>query len=129
MTELFIRLLQISLSASWLVMLVVVLRLLLRRWPRWVFPVLWSLVGVRLLFPVSIVSRLSLVPQVSSIRFDAVVETGVTDSGNSLLSIGSLIWAVGVAFLLSYGLLSYLLLRRKLLTAIRQEDRIYRKHA
>ena len=126
MTELFIRLLQISLSASWLVMLVVVLRLLLRRWPRWVFPVLWSLVGVRLLFPVSIVSRLSLVPQVSSIRFDAVVETGVTDSGNSLLSIGSLIWAVGVAFLLSYGLLSYLLLRRKLLTAIRQEDRIYR---
>lgn len=126
MTELFMRLLQISLSASWLVMLVVVLRLLLRRWPRWVFPVLWSLVGVRLLFPVSIVSRFSLVPQVSSISFDAIVETGVTDSGNRMLSIGSLIWAVGVAFLLCYGLLSYLLLRRKLLTAIRQEDRIYR---
>jgi len=126
MTELFMRLLQISLSASWLVLLVVVLRLLLRRWPRWVFPVLWSLVGVRLLFPVSIVSRFSLVPQVSSISFDAIVETGVTDSGNRMLSIGSLIWAVGVAFLLCYGLLSYLLLRRKLLTAIRQEDRIYR---
>lgn len=126
MTELFLRLVRISLSASWLVLLVVGLRLLLRHWPRWVFPILWSLVGIRLLLPVSILSRFSLVPQMSSVPIGEHLQTDTTPSGTPFAAIACLIWAAVAVALLLYGLFSYLLLRRKLRTAIRQEDRIYR---
>jgi len=62
-SELFLKIVNMSISAGWLVLAVLALRLLLRKAPRWVYVLLWGLVAVRLVCPVSIESALSLIPQ------------------------------------------------------------------
>ena len=57
MAELFVKILNMSISAGWLILLVVLLRLLFRKMPKWIMVLLWGIVGLRLLLPVS---RLSL---------------------------------------------------------------------
>lgn len=62
MSELFLRILNMSIAASWLALVVMVLRLLLKKAPRWTVFFLWALVAVRLVLPISLESRFSLVP-------------------------------------------------------------------
>lgn len=126
MTEVFFRLLKISLYAGWLVLAILLLRLVLRRWPKWVFPALWSLVGIRLLLPVSVLSRFSLLSLFSSESVEAYAKTADAASGLQSFPAVGFVWIVGAAALLLYGLFSVLLLRRKLQTAVLQEGRVYR---
>lgn len=63
MEALFLKLLRMSLSASVLVLAVLVLRLVLRRAPKWTHVLLWALVALRLLCPFTVESSLSLQPQ------------------------------------------------------------------
>lgn len=62
LSELFLKILDMSLSASWLVLAVIVARLVLRKAPKWVNVLLWGLVAVRLLCPFTPESSLSRVP-------------------------------------------------------------------
>ena len=62
MGELFLGFVNKSISAGWLVLAVVILRPLLKKAPKWLNPVLWSMVGLRLILPFSIESVLSLIP-------------------------------------------------------------------
>ena len=62
MEGVFIHLLNMSISAGWLILAVLVLRLLLRKAPRWIFVMLWGIVAIRLILPVTIESPLSLQP-------------------------------------------------------------------
>ena len=68
MTKVFFTVLNLSLSAGWLVLAIVILRLILRRAPRWIFPLFWGLIGLRLLLPFSIESALSLLPTAETVR-------------------------------------------------------------
>ena len=61
MTELFYTILNMSISASWIVLAVMLLRLLLKKAPKWVSVLLWSVVGLRLVMPFSIESIFSLI--------------------------------------------------------------------
>ncbi len=72
MTELFLDILSLSLSASWLVAALMVLRLVLPKAPKAMYVALWGLVALRLILPVSLESSLSLVPE--EIGSGAVVE-------------------------------------------------------
>ena len=63
MDTLFLKVLNMSISASWLVLIVLALRLLLKKSPKWIHVALWALVAVRLICPVSIESVLSLIPE------------------------------------------------------------------
>ncbi len=63
MTNLFLKILNMSLSATWLVLAVLLLRLLLRKAPKWINVLLWGLVAVRLLCPFTIQSSLSRIPE------------------------------------------------------------------
>jgi len=74
MADLFIKILNMSISAGWLILLVVFLRLLFRKMPKWIMVLLWGIVGLRLLLPVSLESRLSLIPSAETISVD---ESGV----------------------------------------------------
>ena len=58
----FTHILNLSLSASWLVLAIAGLRLLLKRAPKALHCALWALVAIRLLCPVSLQSELSLIP-------------------------------------------------------------------
>jgi len=62
MEALFLKLLNLSMTAGWLILAIVVLRLMFRRAPRWVFCLLWGLVALRLVVPFSLESALSLIP-------------------------------------------------------------------
>ncbi|MBQ2902697.1 MAG: M56 family metallopeptidase [Agathobacter sp.] len=62
MEALFLQILSMSVSASWLIVAVILIRFLLKKAPKGFRYVLWALVGIRLLCPVFIESDFSLVP-------------------------------------------------------------------
>ena len=67
MSELFLKIINMSISASWLVLAVLMLRFVLKKAPKWVNVLLWGIVAVRLVFPFSIESALSLIPSAETI--------------------------------------------------------------
>lgn len=76
MSELFLKLLNISIAAGWLVLAVVLLRFVLKTSPKWVRCLLWGLVALRLLLPFTIESRLSLLPSRETVQTESVsIET------------------------------------------------------
>lgn len=85
MENLFMKLVEMSISASWVVLAVLVLRLLLKRSPRWIHVALWAMVALRLIFPLSLKSALSLNPTEWT---DRIVE----DLPNSYVGSSSSYW-------------------------------------
>lgn len=153
MTELFLQVVNLSISASWLIAAVLVLRLLLKKAPRWISVLLWGLVAIRLVCPLSIESALSLLPSASTIPSDIMtnpspsIETGIpaldrvvnpviehsfapqpAASANPLqilLPLLAVTWAAGAVLLVLYAGISYLQLRRRVSTAVRLRDNIF----
>lgn len=153
MSDLFLKIINMSISASWLVLAVLLLRIVLKKAPKWVNVLLWGIVAVRLAFPFSIESALSLIPSAETISpgimMDTVpsVQTGVPAINNVInpvigsslapapgasanplqiwIPILSIVWAVGVAALLLYTAVSYWRLRRKVSEAVILRDNIY----
>ena len=78
MSDLFINLLNMSITASWLVLAVIVLRFLLKKAPKWINAVLWSFVGFRLVCPFSFESVLSLIPSAETVPTDIVYSQSPT---------------------------------------------------
>ncbi len=153
METIFLQLLNRSVAASWLILAILFLRIVLRKAPKSLFCILWALVAIRLVFSISISSGFSLVPSAETISPTILYETTPTitsgipavnaalnpvisksltpvpgDSANPiqiLLSIISRIWAAGALILFVYAVFSYHRLSRKVSTAVRLEDRIY----
>lgn len=147
MEAVFLKVVNLGLSAGWLVLAVLVLRLVLRRAPRWMLCALWGLVALRLICPVSIESALSLVPSDQTLPAEILtaaapeIRSGVTAidrvvnpvltqtmapapgaSANPtqiLSTVLTWVWVAGVAAMLLYALVSTLLLRRRVATATR----------
>jgi len=87
MSEIFIKLLNMSISASWLVLSVVILRLLLKRSPKWIACILWAMVAVRLLCPFSLESVLSLIPSAETVPEKIIYsESPEIDSGIPIIN-------------------------------------------
>ena len=59
----FTKVLTMSISASWLVLAVAALRVLLKKSPKWIHVALWALVALRLVCPFSLESTFSLIPE------------------------------------------------------------------
>ena len=74
MGEVFLKLLNMSMTAGWLILAVLCVRFLFRKMPRWIYCVAWGMVAVRLVVPFSIESAFSLLPSAEPIRSDAMVE-------------------------------------------------------
>ncbi len=142
MSGIFLKIVNMSISASWLVLAVVLLRMVLKKAPRWICILLWGFVAIRLICPFSLESKLSLIPSgetiVSGQQFD--IQTGVPEvdallvgqqasaPGNQAfpeLTTLTALWIAGIAVLLTYTAVSYLLLRRKVITAVRLRDNIF----
>ena len=70
MNELFLKIINMSISASWLILAVLILRLVLKKAPKWVNVLLWGIVAVRLICPLSFESALSLIPSSETIPLD-----------------------------------------------------------
>jgi len=145
-TDLFLKFLNMSITAGWFVLAVIGARFLLKKAPRWISVALWSLVAVRLIFPFSFESLLSLVPDSEPIPPDILISSSpALDSGipavnqvvNPILSqvlspnpgdsinplqvlawIGTGIWILGMAVMGIYAVISTLRIRRRLREAV-----------
>ena len=74
MTEAFLKLLNRSISAGWLILAVLVLRFALKKAPKCVSVLLWGIVAVRLICPFSIESALSLIPSRETISSEIMMD-------------------------------------------------------
>ena len=82
MGEVLVKLLNMSIAASWLILTVCLLRVLMKRAPRWIICALWGLVAIRLICPVAIESEISLIPSIEPIQMEQA-QSVVIPSGTS----------------------------------------------
>lgn len=82
MNTLFIRLLNLSIAATWIILAVILIRALTKKAPKWFPCLLWVLVGIRLLCPVTIQSPLSLVPS------DEAIPENITEMEDPRINTG-----------------------------------------
>ena len=153
MNVLFLKIINMSISASWLVMAVLILRLVLKKAPKWVNVLLWGIVAVRLICPFSFESALSLIPSAETFPEKAIsgpsfdVQTGITpvdnrindylgdryfegvtvpaNTGNNIMTILSIVWTIGILLLIAYTVISYWRLHREIDTAVRYKDNLF----
>ena len=149
MTAVFLKLLNMSIAASWLVLAVIALRFLLKKAPRWISCLLWGIVALRLVMPFTIESALSLIPSgeviplnIASSQTPAIysgipaVNSAVnpmvtqhfaagTSSLETLLGYGACLWFAGVLLMLLYSCVTYWKLRRQVAVSIPQGTNIY----
>ncbi len=153
MSDFFLTLVNMSIAAGWLTLAVLVLRLLLRRAPKWIAVLLWGLVAVRLVCPFTIESALSLIPSAETVsptimmEREPQIDTGVPILNSAvnpiiseaftpepmasanplqiLIPVAAQLWLVGVAALLVYTAVSYYRVKRRVATAVLLRDNIY----
>lgn len=157
MTEFFLKIMNMSISASFVVLAVLILRLVLKKVPKWANVLLWGIVAIRLLCPFSIESALSLIPSTETVSTDIMMDTTPTiHTGVSAInyvvnpviskslapskgaSINPLqiwipmltgIWMIGFVSLLVYTAISYWRLRRKVSTAVLLHGNIFQSES
>lgn len=138
MNALFSQLLRQSLTAGWIILALVALRPLLKKAPRWVSCLLWSLPAVRLLVPATLQSRVSLVPQqiaagelnltpipMTHIPIPTAPEAAPAVQRFSWEAVLPWLWLLGMAALSVYALFSYIRLLRRVQVSIRVGDRVF----
>lgn len=155
MVAVFLKLLNMSITAGWTVLAVMLLRFLLRKMPKQFTCMLWGLVGLRLIFPFSPESIFSLIPSAKTLpetlqpgefpeihsgvtAIDRVVnpaakysfsrlpvETSGADALKFILHGAVLIWFSGMCLMLLYLVFSYLRLQKKMRTAVLLRDNIW----
>lgn len=151
MGDVFLQLFNTGITACWVILAVLLLRLLLNKAPKWIRLPLWAIVGVRLVIPFSIESKLSLIPSTDTIcadynstpiinsgihMLDAPVNSYIRDSYsegvtvaagtfNNTASVCAVIWFVGMLLMLAYCIFSYAKLRHSVATAVLLKDNIY----
>ena len=157
MADIFLKVINMSISATWIVLTVLLLRLLLKKAPKWITVLLWGVVAVRLICPFSIESIMSLVPSTEIISPEIMVDkTPTIDSGvpiinnivnpvvgetfapdptasanplQILIPVLAIVWIVGIAAMLIYILISFLRLKNKIITAVLLRDNIYQSES
>ena len=153
MEHVFIELLNMSITASWLVLAIILFRLLFKKAPKALHVGLWALVGIRLICPFSIESVLSLVPSTETIPQDIVysdaptIESGIpalNSTVNPIISetlkpevgasvnpvqiwlfAASNIWVIGIIVMFLYTAISYWRIHRKVRESVRIQENIW----
>ena len=142
----FPEIINMSLSASIVIPVVMAVRLLLRKAPRLFSYILWAVVLFRLLCPVTLESPVSAMPELPQVTTQTVntvlPKLPIVTSGNTAqdqqaddgVSAGRSasptiwttgIWLVGVCGMMFWSLIGWIRLRRKLIGAMHLRDNVY----
>ena len=152
MSTVFLKILNMSITASWLILAVVLVRLLLKKAPKWIPCLLWGLVAIRLVCPFSFGSIFSLIPSNETIPTNITVQqepainSGITivndvinpviaesftpaptDSVNPLqiiIPVAAIVWVSGIVIMLAYALISYIKLKKTVSVCVPVGERI-----
>ncbi len=153
MSEVFLKVLNMSIAASWLILAVMLLQFVLKRAPKWIAVLLWGIVALRLAVPFSFESALSLIPSVETFNpHNIQYETPAISSGipavnnavNPILGktfapnpgssvnplyvwtfVVSVIWLIGIAAMLLYAAISYVRVHRSVAERVPYEGNIF----
>ncbi len=150
METVFLKLVDLSMTAGWLILAILLVRLIFRRAPRWAFCLLWGLVALRLILPFSVERSFDLFPWAASsaqampvsLQSGAAVADAVfrpflsgavspsADGGIHPAWVLSCVWLVGAVGMVTYAVATSLRLKHDLMTAtvlrpgIRQSERV-----
>jgi len=153
MSRLFVTVFNMSLTASYVALVVIFIRMLLKKLPKVFSYMLWAVVWFRLVCPVSIESPLSLVPAESPIPYSIAnsinpdlqfsvenIDNALNHSVNpsvpfadsiaslnktGIMELATAVWLIGIAVLLCYSISSYFKLSLRLSTATLYKENIY----
>ncbi len=153
MVGLFLKTLNVSIAASWLILAVVLFRSLLKKTPRWIVVLLWGIVALRLAVPFSFESPWSLIPSaetfdIHNIQYETpAIQSGipaVSHAVNAVLGetfapdpaasvnqlyvwtfMVSVIWIIGIAAMLLYAAISYGQVRKSVAERIPYGENIF----
>lgn len=154
MGEIFLKVLNMGLTASWLILAAVVLRFFLKKAPKWISCLLWGLVAFKLICPFTVESAFSLIPSSEPLPGKIMnentfrVDTGIgfvdtpvneylgdhyyegitvpADSGNRVMNVLAVIWIAGVIAMILYSFISFYRLYRITRVSVRREENIFR---
>lgn len=153
MEDVFISILNMSITASYFALAIILVRIFFRKLPKWISCILWGLVGIRLILPFSFESILSLIPSSETIPHDIMYQSEphitsgipyINSALNPIISesftpkpyysmnplqgitfIAAVIWLIGTSLMLLYTAVSFILLKRKTRESIKTENGIY----
>ena len=153
MEKLFLNLFNISITACWFILAILLFRLIFRKAPKFILPVLWGLVAIRLIIPFNIESSLSLVPSAETIpekvltgpSFDInsgieIIDNNIngylddryfegvtvpTENGLNTMRILSLIWVIGISLMFIYAFVSCIRIKSRINESVKTEANIY----
>ena len=153
MEVVFLKILNMSISAGWLIAIVFLLRLLLQKAPKSINYILWALVALRLICPFTFESVFSLVPSAEAVpseimysyvpevhtgieAVDTVINPVITESmapeiGASVnpmqifTYVASVLWVIGIVGMILYMGISYLMLRWKVRASMHLQENIW----
>lgn len=152
MGDLFVSVLNMSISAAWVLLAVLILRLIFKKAPKRITVLLWCIVGLRLIMPFSVESIFSLIPSNETVSkaWDSprpnlnsgitVIDNGVNNyleghyfegvtrpAGHftDITTIAAAAWLIGTAALLIYTAVSFFRLKKGLRTAVLLRDNIF----
>ena len=139
----FLKLLDLSMTASWWILAVIFIRRVCGRMPAWIRVLLWGLAGLRLISPFTIQTAVSVIPPAkpSELLFPAVssgdpVSIAVPQTGSPVLPavqsvqntfadpVG-IIWLAGVLGMLGYMAVTYWKLRISVREAVPYAEGIW----
>ncbi|MBO7599797.1 MAG: transcriptional regulator, partial [Lachnospiraceae bacterium] len=150
MSAVFIKIFNMCVTASYMMLAVILFRMLLKKAPKWLTCILWALVALRLVFPFSFESMISLIPNDEPVPRDITlsktpaINSGVPainntvnpvildnftpaagDSANPLqvyINLAAIVWLAGILVMIVYALISYLRLKRTVAASIPVKD-------
>jgi len=153
MSELFLNIVNMSISAGWIVLAVLVLRFLLKKAPKWIRVLLWGIVALRLICPFTVESALSLIPSAETVSPEIMLEqtpqihTGVSFINNAVnpviessfapeelvsvnplqiwIPVFAILWITGMAAMVIYTAVTYWRLKRRVRTAVLLRDGVF----
>ena len=152
MDKIFLQILNMSITSSYVILFVILIRFLLRKTPKIYSYSLWSVVFLRLTFPFSFESIFSLIrinpkaiptdiifvqtPQINSgigaidnIVNNSLPAAATTASVNPIqiwIFIGEIIWLLGIVSLIIYSIITTIKLSKKLKISTHISDNIYK---
>ena len=152
MSSVFLKIVNMSITASWLILAVVLVRMLLKKAPKWIPCLLWGLVAIRLICPISFGSVFSLIPSSETIPTNITVQrepainSGITivndvinpmiaesfapspaDSVNPLqiiIPVAAIVWLSGIVIMLAYARISCIKLKKMVSICVPVGERI-----
>ncbi|MEX1376728.1 MAG: M56 family metallopeptidase [Eubacteriales bacterium] len=141
--KIFLLALNMSLTAGYVMLVVLIIRAFMKKSAKWIISILWFTVFLRLILPISFSSDLSFfsvipesdissegvlssntpeihsgLPYLNSMINPTIEKSVQAEAGISIIEIAAVVWIIGFAAIMIYSIISYILLKKRLSTAV-----------